>query len=125
MVELWPPNHHTHDVDIAALAGPFDDDDMPVDVVITSITQDEPLDAGGGGPNAADCDGDGVGGSIATIRAERLGNGNGRVYVVGYNATSATGQTCSGSVLVTVPHSQNGEAAVDDGQLYDSTQNCP
>jgi len=125
VVELWPPNHKEHDVDLAALIDALPHSNLSATIAITSITQDEPLDAGGGGPGAADCDGDGVGSSVATIRAERMGNGNGRVYVVGFTATGPFGQTCAGTVLVTVPHSQKGQAAVDDGQLYDSTQNCP
>ena len=125
VVELWPPNHMVHAVDLSALVDPSPDSDLPASIVITSITQDEPLNAGGGGPNAADCDGDGVGTSVAMIRAERTGGGDGRVYEVGFTATGPHGQTCSGSILVTVPHSQNGQPAIDSGQNFDSTQNCP
>ena len=61
---------------------------------------------------------------VAAIRAERQGGGNGRVYRVSYTATNSDGAACDGSFEVTVPHSQNGQPAVDDGQLYDSTEGC-
>ena len=60
--------------------------------------------------------------SEALIRAERAGGGNGRVYQVHFTATDALGQTCTGAVVVGVPHSMNpAETPIDDGQLYDST----
>ena len=49
------------------------------------------------------------------------GGGNGRVYHITFTATDSLGLTCTGTVLVGVPHDQSGPAAVDDGALYDST----
>jgi hypothetical protein len=114
VLELWPPNHLQVDFDLTKLLGP-----ETTDVEITSITQDEPVDAGGDGNTG--CDGDGIGTSIARIRAERSGSGNGRVYRIHY---SAFGGACTGFVTVTVPHDQDGAPAVDDGQTFDSSEGC-
>ena len=67
-------------------------------------------------------DGIGLDTGVANIRAERDGSGNGRVYHVNFEAYDDRNGTCSGTIVVTVPHSQNGEPAVDDGQNYDSAQ---
>jgi len=53
------------------------------------------------------------------------GGGNGRVYHITFTATDSLGMTCTGTVLVGVPHDQSGPAAVDDGALYDSTVPTP
>ena len=52
---------------------------------------------------------------------ERAGGGDGRVYEISFRADDGKGGSCSGSVRVGVPHSQNGAAAVDSGQRFDST----
>jgi hypothetical protein len=60
------------------------------------------------------------------VRAERVGSpevpGNGRVYHIGFTANDGMGGTCSGEVMVGVPHDQGaGAFPIDDGALYDST----
>ena len=57
----------------------------------------------------------------AHVRSERDGGGNGRVYRINY---SALGGSCTGFVTVIVPHDRSGRGAVDDGQIYDSTEGC-
>ena len=57
-----------------------------------------------------------------TVRAERAGNGNGRVYHISFSAADPLGYTCTGAVNVSVPKNQGKYgAAIDDGPLYDST----
>ena len=114
VLELWPPNHKVVDIDLAQVLG-----SQTVGIVITSITQDEPVDDRGDGHTV--CDGDGIGTSVAHIRAERSGRLDGRVYEIDY---TAFGGACSGFVTVTVPHDQSGVEAVDSGQLHDSTEGC-
>jgi hypothetical protein len=121
-LELWPPNHNYRSIDLDAVAGVTDPLGGPISIVVTSITQDEPLNGNGDGNTV--CDGDGVGGSVAQIRAERAGGGDGRVYVIHYTATNQLGFPCSGQISVTVPHSQNGQPAIDSGQSFDSTGGC-
>ena len=43
------------------------------------------------------------------------------MYEISFRADDGKGGSCSGSVRVGVPHSQNGAAAVDSGQRFDST----
>jgi len=114
-LELWPPNHKYVDIDLAAVLGP-----NTQDIEIDSITQDEPVNDRGDGNTV--CDGNGIGTSVAHIRSERSGLGNGRVYEIQYSAFQGA---CSGVIHVLVPHDQSGRPAEDDGQTFDSTEGCP
>lgn len=118
--ELWPPNHKYVDIEIVGVTDPDGD---PVTITITGITQDEPVDAVDNGDGNTSPDGTGVGTSIASVRAEREGTANGRVYEISFTATDPAGAECSGSVTVCVPHDQRpGHECTDDGQNYDSTE---
>ncbi len=112
---IWPPNHKMVDVDILGITDPDGD---TTTVTVAGITQDEPVNGTGDGSTSPD--GAGVGSQTPSVRAERSGGGNGRVYEIAFTASDGNGGECSGSVNVSVPHSKNG-AAVDDGQVYDST----
>lgn len=118
-IDLWPPNHMLASVNVLAETGITDPDGDPVTVSIEFITQDEPVS---GVSDTTAPDGAGIGAAVAEIRKERNGNGNGRVYNIGFTASDDHSGSCSGTIVVTVPHSQNGEPAVDDSQSYDSTQ---
>ena len=105
---LWSPNHKM--VEIAATVMVTDICDPSPTVVLTSIVSNEPDDAQGNG------DGDtvddiqeadlGTAGYNFLLRAERSGDGNGRVYTITYTATDASGNSASASATVTVPHDQ-------------------
>ena len=75
--------------------------------MIAGILQDEPTNTIGDGNTPVD--GEGVGSSIARVRAERTGSprvpGNGRVYEILFSASSGAA-TCQGAVKVGVPHDQ-------------------
>jgi len=43
----------------------------------------------------------------ALIRAERNGNGSGRIYELIYSATDASGNSTPASAVVTVPHDED------------------
>ena len=68
-------------------------------------------------------DATGLGSDSASLRAERSGKGNGRVYVIHFLASDGRGGETTGSVTVCVPHDiRKGEVIrVDDGQIYDAT----
>ena len=111
---LWPPNHKLVAVGITGIADPEDPD---VQITITAVTQDEPVDGLGDGDTSPDAV---LQGSSVLLRSERAGNGTGRVYAAAFMAQDASGATCTGSVTVCVPHDRRDDACVDEGQVYDS-----
>jgi len=113
---LWPPNHKMKNISIGNVTDPDGDN---VTITIDSIFQDEPTNGLGDGDQSPD--GAGVGTDTAQVRAERSGTGDGRVYHISFTADDGNGGTCTGEVLVSVPHDQNGNPAVDQGALFDST----
>lgn len=117
---IWPPDHRLVPIEILGVTDP--DGGQPT-IVITRILQDEPTNTFGDGTTWID--GFGVGTSTAQVRAERTGSprvpGNGWVYEMFFTAADASGATCSGSVLVSVPRDLSGNAAVDSGVRYEST----
>ncbi|MCD4812002.1 DUF11 domain-containing protein, partial [bacterium] len=119
---LWPPNHKFIEIGIMGVTDPDGD---PVTISIVAITSDEPTatDEGSGGAKHAP-DAAGVGTDTASVRAERSGNGDGRVYVIEFTASDGRGGESEGSVSVKVPHDQSSEncPAIDSGQDYDATE---
>jgi hypothetical protein len=113
-VILWPPTHKLMTVEIAGISDPDND---PVMIHIIGVTQDEPMVGLGDGDTSPD--------AVITegkllLRAERSGTGNGRVYVVTFEATDNGGESCVGKVRVTVPHDRKDTSTPDDGQKYKS-----
>lgn len=114
---LWPPNHKFASISVTGVTDPDDD---PTTITIDSIFQDEPVRGKGSGRTAPD--GQGVGTSVAQVRAEREGKGDGRVYHISFSADDGQGGMCSGEVLVGVPHDRGPNGGpIDGGPLYDST----
>ena len=117
ITSLWPANHKTVKTGIVGVTDPDGDE---IAILITGITQDEPVNGLGDGD--ASPDGFGVGLSKAELRAERSGKGNGRVYAIQFAADDGNGGQCTGSVNVSVPRDKGkSAAAINDGQNYDST----
>ncbi len=100
------------------IQGITDPDGDPITVNITSIHQDEPTKISPADPSP---DGADVGTNTAQVRAERDGNGDGRVYHIGFTADDGKGKSCSEEVIVSVPHDQ-AHRAIDSGARYDSAQ---
>ena len=112
---IWPPDKSFVAVNIL---GVTDADGDPI--TIDSIFQDEKVGHGNNSP-----DGMGIGTDTAYVRAERAGNGNGRVYHVTFTASDGQGGSCTETLrLPVVDHDQSGEEIddIDEGPLYDSTQ---
>ncbi|MBZ5640837.1 MAG: hypothetical protein LAO51_19030 [Acidobacteriia bacterium] len=117
---LWPPDHRFDAVrikEVTVLGG------GEVRITIIGIWQDEPLLSVGSGNTCPD--GAGVGTEVASLRAEREGGGDGRVYYVSFLAADGTGATCTGTVTVCVPLDQGaGRNCGNQGPLVDSTGPC-
>jgi len=120
---IWPADHKFVPVNVLGVTDPEQDE---VAITIESIYQDEPVDTYGDGSFTPD--GRGVGTGTAEVRAERAGAnkvpGNGRVYHIAFSAADGHGGSCTGEVLVGVPHDIQ-DTPVDDGALYDSTALAP
>jgi pimeloyl-ACP methyl ester carboxylesterase len=104
--ELWPPNHKM--VPIAASIQVGDLCDQAPEVQLLSITCNEPDNGLGGGDRPNDIQGARIGADDRSfsLRCERAGGGNGRVYLVTYRAADASGNAVTESAEVRVPHSQ-------------------
>lgn len=84
---------------------------------VTGVSQDEPLLGQGSGDSSPDAT-LGTMPNTVNVRAERSGEGDGRVYQIGFTATAGDLNRTS-TVTVGVPHDQR-RAATDSGQTYDS-----
>ena len=111
---LWPPNHRLVRLGIAGVADP---DDGDVQISVTAVTQDEPVRGLGCGDTSPDAV---LQAGSVLLRAERSGQGTGRVYRVTFAARDASGAVCTGSVDVCVPHDRRTRVCVDEGQHYNS-----
>ena len=109
---LWPPNHNM--VGIATSVTAIDVCDPAPSVQLVNISMDEGEETLTYDPLYDETIGDGhttddieVGedGSIS-LRAERAGKGDGRVYTLTFEATDASGNSASVQATVDVPHSQ-------------------
>jgi len=127
---LWPPDHKFVGVQVAGVTDPDGD---PVTITITAVAQDEPTTNATGAIPGQQGDGDGgscptaagIGTATALLRAERDGNGDGRVYHIAFVADDGRGGRCTGDVAVCVPHDQgHGAGCVDEGPLFPATGPC-
>lgn len=101
---LWPPNHKMVEIDATVVVE--DICDPGAGFVLTSITSDEPDDGPGDGNHPFDIqDADfGTPDTSFSLRAERSGGGDGRVYTVTYTAFDGSGNTAEAVLEVRVPH---------------------
>jgi hypothetical protein len=99
---IWPPNGKMIPI---SLLGVIDPESDPVALKVTGISQDEPGAAFSG-----------IGSSVAQVKAESDGKGDGRVYRIAFQATDPSGVSCAGQVTVCVPHDQG----TDKGRCVDS-----
>jgi hypothetical protein len=107
--------------------GVTDPDNDVVTITVLAITSDEPTatDKGSGGAKHAP-DASGVGSAMFSVRSERSGDSDGRVYMISFKADDGKPNGVSfGSVTVKVPHDQSKPnkpcQAVDSGQKYNAT----
>lgn len=96
---LWPPNHKMRPIAVVVRAF---DACGPVSWQITDISSNEPEDGLGDGNTSPDSVITGP--HRAMLRAERSGNGSGRVYTLHIEVSDMAHNTTNGSVRVTVPH---------------------
>jgi hypothetical protein len=123
VISIWPPNKKYHLFGVSDLiASAADSCDASVNlssVVIVKVTSDEGAVSDNDIIIGANC-------KSVQLRADRNGNGNGRVYTITFRVKDAAGNTTTLTRQVTVPHDQgNGGAAIDSGVAYTVTSSCP
>jgi uncharacterized repeat protein (TIGR01451 family) len=97
---IWPPNHQMVDINVS-----YNVNDNSGNVVTAlSVSSNEPINGTGDGDTAPDWEV--VNNHLVRVRAERKGNGTGRVYTITITATDATGNVTTQTVTVKVPKSQ-------------------
>lgn len=112
------PNHKFRTIGIGGVTDPDGD---PIQLMITDITQDEPILATAIGSGHTEPDARGLGYPEAQLRAERDGTGDGRIYEIAFIALDGRGGLTPGSVSVCVPHDNSGlSQCKDSGVRYDS-----
>lgn len=107
---IWPPDRRQVRITIGGVTDPVGD---PVTLKVTRILQDELFTARM--PDAGD-----LGTAKPWVRADRMDNGDGRVYHLFFEATNPAGGRCAGEVTVCVPL-QSGGTCRDGGARIDST----
>lgn len=95
---LWPANHKMVDVTVNYTVT---DNCAPPPVCTLSVTSNEPVNGTGDGDTAPDWEI--VDAHHVRLRAERSGNGNGRIYTVTVTCTDSGGRSSSQTTLVSVP----------------------
>jgi hypothetical protein len=117
LAELRPPNHQLVPI---AISGITDPDGDPISIRVSAVSQDEPPSTQGTCPDAVV---DQAG--FASVRAEREGSGNGRVYAIAFTADDGSGGACEGVVRVCVPRDRGAESGChDDGPHFNSLGPC-
>lgn len=102
---LWPPNHRM----VLVADGISASDGLCDNVTLTvTVASDEPADGSGDGNTQPDFQiEDNPDGTVDVwVRAERAGNGDGRVYTITATATDCADNTSTETGTVTVPHDQ-------------------
>ena len=99
---LWPPNHKM--IPITLSASTTDICDPTPSCNIMSVDSTEPTNGLENGDITPDWE---VTGKLSlNLRAERYGQGNGRVYTITIGCTDASGNILTQPVTVSVPHDQ-------------------
>jgi hypothetical protein len=99
---FWPPNKNVVTVATVnatdALSGV-----APGSFTVTGTSSEPASD-----PNSPDIivTPNGIGGYVVQLRADRLGNGNGRIYTLNATASDLAGNTATVTARCTVPHDQ-------------------
>ena len=98
--QLWPPNHRLINV---AVNYKVKDNCGPVTTRL-SVASNEAVNGTGDGDTAPDWEI--ANEHLVRLRAERAGNGNGRIYTITITATDSAGQSSRQAVTVNVPKNQ-------------------
>jgi predicted outer membrane repeat protein len=96
---LWPPNHGM--IDVGLLVNVNDDCDSGLPPTITVYANEDDEEATGDGTHSPDAL------DSLRLRAERKGDGNGRVYLIVVSAEDTAGNVGTSACAVVVPHDRS------------------
>ncbi len=113
---LWPADHRYV---LVTVGGCTDADGDAITVHIDSVTQDEALNGAGDGDTSPDARHESGNGRVS-LRAERRGSGDGRVYTIAFTASDGLGGSTSHTVTVGVPRNAGGTAVKTPGVSVNS-----
>jgi hypothetical protein len=119
-LSLWPPNHQLHTVSLADCDVSATNCGQPMDLsraAITCVSSDELPDGSGDGHTQQDIVIQDA--TTVKLRAERSGQGNGRVYRIHFTLKDAAGRDVPGECRVGVQHDQRGAAAQAGAPAYE------
>ena len=114
---LWPPNHKFHDIALGDCVTVRNDCGGPYRAEFLWASSDEPIDDKGDGHHSPDillgddCD-------FVSVRSERQGPKDGRVYKLGVRVFDAAGNATDAACTIVVDHDQRGVIAADSGEKY-------
>jgi hypothetical protein len=106
--ELWPPNHEMVPIHVAWQIHDVCDPTPVVTLVDVASSEADDLSGNADGDTVGDISGAALGtpdGDVS-LRAERAGNGPGRIYRLTYRGTDGSGNGVPAVAVVTVPHDQ-------------------
>jgi hypothetical protein len=103
--ELWPPNRRMHEVEVQVSVSDRCSGEGDYEVELIAATSSEPDNGRGDANTVNDIQGADVGSDDRDVmlRAERTGNGNGRVYTLTYRVTDRSGNETEAEAKVYVP----------------------
>ena len=106
---------------LVRIGGVIDPDGDEVTLTVTGVTQDEPLVGRGERPTCPDAT---IDGGVASVRRERSGTGNGRVYTIEFTASDGHGGESHGTVEVCIPRGAASGGCVRDPLVVNSLGSC-
>lgn len=114
-ISLWPPNHKFHEIAVEDCVRVRSGCDLQGEFVWAS--SDEPVDDKGDGHHAPDillsddC-------QRVSVRSERQGPKDGRVYKLGVRVVDAEGNASEASCTIIIDHDRRGVVGADSGEKY-------
>lgn len=103
---LWPPNHQMREVEVRLRIDDSCASAEEYEVELVSVTSNEPDNGKGDGNTVDDIQDADIGSDDRNLllRAERSGNGDGRIYTLTYRVSDASGNATDVEATVHVPH---------------------
>jgi hypothetical protein len=118
---LLDPGAPNGDFSSVRIDGVSDPDGDAVTITVTGVTQDEAVLGKGERPTCPDAL---IDGGVASVRRERSGTGNGRVYTIAFTARDANGGESAGTAEVCIPHGAPASTCVRDPLSVNSLEAC-